>query len=707
MIVQGRQAAGGRLEFGCDVVVAGSGASGAIAALELTQAGLDVVVLEEGPYYSPEEKREFAVSEALFKLYRNQGATFTMGTGGSPSISLTLGWGAGGSSVLTGGVCYRVPDNVVENWVEGLGLKELAPDMMAPFYERIEKMLHVAPTPKELWGKGNQKVAEGCEKMGYEVKTINRNMTAECRGCGRCNFVCPHGAKQSVDIAVLPKVVDLGARLFCDARAKTLLMENGRASGISGVFLDGSKKPKAEFTVRAKAVVLAMGAVHTPTFMLKNGVGNGSGRLGRGMTIHPGFRTYGVFEERLDAHMAALQPIYVDKYMPEITFNAIYIPEAFMMATLPGIGAKNRKYAEQRPHIAAFGCMVHDGPNGRIVPTMGPEPLMLYNMQTEEKNLAVRGLKMLAEVFFAAGAKKVLSAFHGLEEFDNMDQINAVDPERIKANQIECAAFHPLGTARMGTDPRDSVVDVWGRVHDAKGLYVIDGSVFPTALSVNSQLPIMTMALRLAEHVHQEDAHLFKPEKPAKDRRNPLLTFKSLAMSKNKELDKIFDAGIKPDPKDIAGWEFNGWNTPYFTKLVGIQKFKKGFYEVPDRPGEVMGYNRPMRINSIDHPYQAKPNEHKAKPFGWYTVRPVDPHSRDNKYPHALLLNYGVKKNGPAPPRVLRDYLVQVDPHNPDLLLGKAYLALGPLRFFSNYFILERNNRAFYDPKQDPKGHKV
>ncbi|MDP8257564.1 MAG: GMC family oxidoreductase [Candidatus Alcyoniella australis] len=708
MIIKGRDALGGRdYEFSCDVAIAGSGASGAIAARELTAAGLDVIVLEEGPWFSNEEKRNFSVTESMYRLYRNQGATFTMGLGGSPSISLTMGWGPGGSSVLTGGVCYRVPDTVVDDWVGRLGLSDLAPDKMAPFYETIEDWLSIGPTPEKMWGKGNRKIIEGCNKLDYEVKVINRNMTDACRGCGRCNFVCPHGAKTSVDISALPHAMQGGATLICEARATKLQVRNCRATGLSGVLLNEHRKPHARFKIKAKTVLLAMGSVHTSAFMLKNGVGNGSGQLGRGMTLHPGFRTYGLFDEELNANQSALQPIYVDKFMPDITFNAIYVPEAIMMATLPGIGAKNREFAQQRPNIAAFGAMIHDGPNGRIVPTSGPDPMILYRMPVPEKNLAVKAMQMLAEIFFAAGAKQVLTGFHGLERFENMDQVRAVDADQIKGNQIECAAFHPLGTARMGHSSEDSVVDVWGRVHGMQGLYVIDGSVFPTALSVNSQLPIMAMALRMATHLHQEERRLFADQKPERhEGANPLLTFENLAKASTSRLKRLFDQGVRPDPDKLAGWEFRGWNTPYFTKLVGIQKFKKGFYRVPGEQ-RFMGYNRPIRVNGLDLPHTGKPTEARSKPFGWYSVAPVDADSKENKAPHALLLNYGVRKNGLAPPRLLRDYLVQVDPDNPDLYLGKAYLALGPLRVFSNFFILERYNQATYDPAQDPKGHRL
>jgi hypothetical protein len=155
------------------------------------------------------------------------------------------------------------------------------------------------------------------------------------------------------------------------------------------------------------------------------------------------------------------------------------------------------------------------------------------------------------------------------------------------------------------------------------------------------------------------------------------------------ELEKIFMRGSLPNLDDLVGWEFRGVNhmplnfVP-FAQLVGIKKFVKGFFKTDD--GRVMGYNRPVGRNVLDGRWNVV-----EKKFGYYEVAPVDPTSRDNKYLHSVLLDYGKGKNPVYDPsQVLRDYVVQVDAKNPDLLLGKAYGAFGPLRIPTNFFILER-----------------
>ncbi len=155
-------------------------------------------------------------------------------------------------------------------------------------------------------------------------------------------------------------------------------------------------------------------------------------------------------------------------------------------------------------------------------------------------------------------------------------------------------------------------------------------------------------------------------------------------------LEKVFQRGVMPNLDDLVGWEFRGVNhlplNDYLpiAELAGIKKFVKGFFRTED--GRVMGYNSPVARNALDGRWHVAP-----KKFGYYEVAPVDPTSTDNKYLHAVLLDYGKGKNPVYDPsQVLRDYVVQVDAMNPNLFLGKAYGAFGPLRIPTNFFILER-----------------
>jgi hypothetical protein len=149
-------------------------------------------------------------------------------------------------------------------------------------------------------------------------------------------------------------------------------------------------------------------------------------------------------------------------------------------------------------------------------------------------------------------------------------------------------------------------------------------------------------------------------------------------------------AGARPRLEDLAGWEFRGFNTPLFTKVLGIRKFKKGFYRTAGTPpGTLEGYNVRTRQSEFDGPWADVVRKGEPLRHGFYAV--VEPYGADRLYPNSVLIDYSLGKNPPYDPtRLLRDYLVQVDPDNRDLFLGKAFLALGPKRVFVSYFVLER-----------------
>ena len=171
----------------------------------------------------------------------------------------------------------------------------------------------------------------------------------------------------------------------------------------------------------------------------------------------------------------------------------------------------------------------------------------------------------------------------------------------------------------------------------------------------------------------------------------PAMKYEELAKFSNAELEKIFAQGLQPDPEVLAGWEFRGYNTPAFARLLGVQKFIKGMFR--DAEGRVEGYNVSAKQNGLAGPWEYKAQSPKR--FGFYDVYRVRGGDRDNKHPNATLLNYGTsKRNSIVDPWMLRDYVVQVDPDNRDLYLGKAYVAAGPLRIPTSFFIIERFHKG-------------
>jgi hypothetical protein len=174
-------------------------------------------------------------------------------------------------------------------------------------------------------------------------------------------------------------------------------------------------------------------------------------------------------------------------------------------------------------------------------------------------------------------------------------------------------------------------------------------------------------------------------------------TYEALCLARNEDLEHVMRCGGTPDLAKLSGWEFRGFNTPEILQLAGIRKFKKGFYRVdPTRPHQdgVQGYNVNVVQGTLGDPWIDAEKNGRPVRMGWYEVQKVNLADPDNKYPNAALINYGASDKNAAldTTRLLRDYLVQVYPNNPDLYLGKAFLTFGPLRLFVSYFVLERHN---------------
>lgn len=176
------------------------------------------------------------------------------------------------------------------------------------------------------------------------------------------------------------------------------------------------------------------------------------------------------------------------------------------------------------------------------------------------------------------------------------------------------------------------------------------------------------------------------------------LTFTSMARASREELERLFAKGTMPDLEMLVGWEFRGHNPPAWAKIAGITKFKKGFFRKGRGPWPYEGYNLPVEPTPISEPWECKPSNDNPKRFGFYAVLPASEaqNSRDRRFPNSIFLNYAAAPENPRldPSRVIKDYVVQVDPDNPDLFLGKAFLTLGPARVFSNFFLLERDCKS-------------
>lgn len=493
----------GRLQLDADVVIVGSGAGGAVVAALLAEAGQRVIVLEEGGHIRSAEHAKMRPSQSLRHAWREAGLTMATGLGDTPMINVMMGRGLGGSSALTGGVCFRIPETVLAQWRKQHGLLDFTESQMESYYQEVEANIHVETVPEDLRSRSTQLFAEGAAKMGYSLKPMRRN-TNGCVGWASCNFGCPQEAKLSVNVSYLPRATSAGAQVYSDCLVERVIIDGGRAKGVRGRLLNRpGGKAGDHFEVRAQRVVLAAGSYFTPLILMNSRVGEKCKAVGRNLTLHPAFRIMARFDERVDGWSGAMQSAYSSDFESEgIQLNSIFVPGGILVAALPGIASEHIKRAQQAPHLAIFGANLHDTAGGRVRRGFGREPFVTYRMSDKDRAKVPKALRIAGDTFFAAGAKEIFLPMLGLEGLD-ADAFGKLDLEQLPVKQLECTSQHPLGTCRMGVSPHSSVVNPWGQTWGVRDLFLADGSIIPTSLGVNPQLTIMTMATRIARYLRE------------------------------------------------------------------------------------------------------------------------------------------------------------------------------------------------------------
>ncbi|MEK7287474.1 MAG: GMC family oxidoreductase, partial [Elusimicrobiota bacterium] len=177
----------------------------------------------------------------------------------------------------------------------------------------------------------------------------------------------------------------------------------------------------------------------------------------------------------------------------------VYTPPELAAITMPLEGRRLKWWMDRFGHVATFGLMIQDESRGRIRYPLGPGyPYVRYIMIEADRRRMLRAIRTVAEVFFAAGAKKVLLPVNRkANEFDSARELGREDFSRARPQEIQMMAFHPLGTCAMGlvTDENLQI---------SPGIFICDGSVVPESLGVNPQMTIYAFALRLAEHLLKE-----------------------------------------------------------------------------------------------------------------------------------------------------------------------------------------------------------
>lgn len=490
-----------------DVVIVGTGSGGGTLGAYLAERGWDVVMLERGGFFRAEDftQRE---DDAMADFNGRRGLDSTTDN----AIFLNYAEAVGGCTVHYWGDSFRTPHDRLERWRTEHGLDWMTPAELDPHFEQIEAELGIHIAGEELFNENNRLVRKGCEALGIEGAPPPTARVG-CLACGWTQFGCAYNKKTSQLITTIPRVSKRGGRVYSDARVDRIVIDGGRATGVSGSLLDRPTRQRTgTFAIDADVVVLAGGALGTSELLL-NTVQDPT--VGRRFFINPHYFVWADFGREID-NVSGIPCAYVVHEFRHVRRDerGNYAGGGYIMLSnhqSPGIlaamlSSSGQAHTDQMRRYHRLGSVMsvidEDHP-GRVF--LGKDGIRRteYTVRGVDAEKAVDYLKNASRIFLAAGATEVwIPDVHGTVVRTEAD-LSRVGLRSVQPNAQFAAGSHLMGTAPIGADPEDSFAGPDGEAHRVRGLYVADGAALPGSVSVDPSLTIMGVARRIGARMHE------------------------------------------------------------------------------------------------------------------------------------------------------------------------------------------------------------
>jgi choline dehydrogenase len=498
----------GNLRLEADVVIVGTGAGGGTAAEILSAAGLKVLMLEEGPLRNASSFKDMDDLRAMRDLYQEASGRSTA----DGAVSILQGRCVGGSTTVNWTTCFRTPPQTLQHWAQAHGVKGAGVADMAPWFEKMETRLGIAP-----WGTdpnaNNAVLKRGCDALGWEAQVLRRNVRG-CWNSGYCGLGCPTNAKQSMLVSTIPQALRNGAELVHSLRVQRLHHQRGRVVGLTAVALgeDTVTPTGATVEVSARHYLLAGGALNTPALLLRSGAPDPYRRVGMHTCIHPVNASYADMPEVVNPFYGAPQSIASDEFQwkhdtsqqPGFIMEVAPLFPAMSSGIFGLYGTALTQLMARFDHAQATIALLRDGfhdesPGGAIRVDDSGMPVLDYAFTDYVWRGFKKAFLSMAELQFAAGAKQVMPLHLDAAPCSSWSAARKMIedlPYRTLRTQIFSA--HLMGGCAMGDDPKRSVTDSDGSHHQLENLTVCDGSLFPTSIGANPQLSVYGFAAKHA-----------------------------------------------------------------------------------------------------------------------------------------------------------------------------------------------------------------
>ena len=503
---------GGVIEWEADVAIVGSGAGGGVIAARVAQAGHSVLVLEAGPDRLGARTPSLE-AEAWRDLMLDRGTTGPV----DQSITILAGSTVGGGTTVNWTTSFAPPDELRARWQDEFGWTGFAGAETDADLDRLSVELDLQPPtivpPKD------QVILDGARALGWDADVTRRN-AGPCTECGGCAFGCAAGAKRSGPAAHLASAAGDGARIVAGARVTRVLTGGGRVLGVAGrLSADGRL-----FTVRARRVVLAAGALRTPAILERSGIRHPE--LGRHLRLHPVVAVIGLMDQPVDMWTGPLQAASCYQFLSAGPAGSDGIGAAhggFLIESAPphpGLAGAALAWTGRRDaddvlgrarHWAPLISIMRDTGAGRVRAGTAGRSRVTYRLSAADADTARRALVEMSRLAVAAGVAEVRTGATPPLRWERgtplEPYLRAVARTDTGPNRLSLFSAHQMGSVRAGARADGFATDPGGRVRLGRsgavlpGLYVGDGSLLPTAPGINPMLTIMAAAERVARSV--------------------------------------------------------------------------------------------------------------------------------------------------------------------------------------------------------------
>jgi choline dehydrogenase-like flavoprotein len=471
--------------YSCEYLIVGTGAGGSVAGALLAESGHDVIFLEEGGYY-PTESYTSNISEMTSQLYRNQGVFPFLG---KPSIAFAEGCCVGGGTVINGGLIWRTPPWVLDEWQNDYGLKGYGQKELEKHFETIEKDLHVVRHElDENENLDSLKLLKASEQLGWKYVMVPRAVK-DCSNMNLCPTGCPSGAKQSTLETYIPRALKKGARIFSRCRAVKIIHSNGKARKVITRVM--SDKPK-HIEISFDHLVLAGGAVQTPHLLRRSGI---STLAGRKLQFHMNLKVVARFKDRLNAEQGTMFTVQVQEFEREgLLIMASNIRPHYIAMTLSHYSNDViNTVLENYNNLGIFVAMIRTHSTAHVISRFGDHPIVSYRFDPDDLSRIKIALRRTANLLFHGGALELYMPIAGMEGVKSLHDLDR-KLDNVKPETLQIITVHVMASCPMGPAPDTSVINPDGELWNMKNILVTDASILPSNIGESPQETIMAFA---------------------------------------------------------------------------------------------------------------------------------------------------------------------------------------------------------------------